>query len=482
MLDKNLKKYREMTKTKKWKENQLIMKKERERMEKEKISKKTPLLKEAEKWRSDTIKENGFTQFGFLAQATAFSKYYVKNINAKMAELSIGTPMWAAFEKTLYGNGEDVHFKNKKQVLSIVSDNKSGIMLKKEEEGKYYCTLQNNAAKAKPLKLYIKGPDTVYEKEMLKYKVKTVRIIKETVNGNPKFYAILSLEGAPYIKKDEFGNPLHVIKKGEVSLAVSRRYVFAVTKDGITKIDLVPNLSQFSKSREELSREIEAIRRENNPDNYQKNGRVKARKRDLKTGRKIPLRWNNPPIYYEKVKELEKVFGKQNRVKKILQDNAVWELLTCGDTFHFIDTSFLTKKEDKEEEKKKEETALGEGITEENNTKERRKSIQDGAPSALLTKLDNRLDGMNMPVIIRHKVPDKYHFYRHDLDVMDKDFFLNNDEEDITIDGLTLNKALYQAFLLSHYSEKELDKKAIKKEWPAFKKKVEAMNSKRKDK
>ena len=86
---------------------------------------------------------------------------------------SIGVPLWHAFEKLLFSNGEKVHFKQVGEFMSLASNNKSGIRLRQDDSGKYYILFSNIKAGAKQLKLYVNGPNTPYETELLQSKIKT---------------------------------------------------------------------------------------------------------------------------------------------------------------------------------------------------------------------------------------------------------------------------------------------------------------------
>lgn len=455
MLSMELKKYKEMIKTKEWRTLNAIIKEELQNSPK----KKTDKLKEAYERKNEIMKQNDFTEFNFISQAIVSSKYYQKHISSKMAALSIGSPMWSAFEKLFFGDGERVSFKGFDTPVTIASDNKSGIRFLQEEDGRYYILLSNRIAKAKAVKIYIKGPNTEYDRDMLKANVKLVRVLKKVEKGKDKYYCQLTVDKPPVLKRDAEGNIKHPIGKGEVGIAIWRGKLYAVSDKKVLYVNMAPNLKEFTEKRDSLSRELEHIRRVNNPDNYNPDGTVKKGIVG-EDGKRHRLCW----IYtnhYKRIKaELKEVYRKQDVAKSLLQNKIVNELLSMGNSFHMADVSFLTNKPEWDEE-----NLLSN--QEYKNKKERRKSIQETSPSMLFTKMDMKLSGRGLEKINRYKIPENLYWYRHDNGENDKDFFKTGN---ISFGKNALDQTLYRAFLIRHYDEIEekYNQKALIKEWPDF--------------
>ena len=136
-----------------------------------------------------------------------------------------------------------------------------------------------------------------------------------------------------------------------------------------------------------------------------------------------------------------------------------------GDEFYIVDTSFLTKKPewDEDEPLKQDEYK---------KKKARRRSIQEGAPASLLTKLENKLVARNLPPIQKINLSDNLYWYRHDTGVPDTG--VPNEElfskSDIVIEGVSLEQTVYRAFLIKHYDimTKTYDQKAMCQNWDDF--------------
>lgn len=455
MLSMELKRYREMIKTREWKALSSTIIDEL----KSSPTKKTEKLKAAYARKSDILRENGFTEFEFRGQAINFSKYYQKHISSTMASVGIGNPMWAAFEKLLYGNGNKVSFKKCDDPITLVSDNRSGIRFLQDNDGRYYVLCSNRNAKAKPVKLYVKGPNTTYDRKMLDSNIKLVRIIKKIEKGHRKYYCQLTVDKSPYIKLDSEGNPKHPVGKGDVGIAIWREMLCAVSSQKILYINMAPDVELFSAERDLLSKELEHLRRVNNPENYNEDGTVKKGIIG-EDGKRHRLYWKESN-HYRKVKaELKELYRKHNVDKKLLQNKIVLELLSMGDTFHFADTSFLTMKPEWDEENPL-------SNSEYKIKKQRRKSIQEYAPAMLLTKLDMKLSGLGLNPINRYTIPEKLYWFRHDSGLSDKRIFTG---ENITIGKTIINQTMYRAFLIRHFDEIGgcYNQKALMDEWEYF--------------
>lgn len=457
MLSKELKRYNEMIKTREWRSLNEIIKEELQKAEAENSKKKSDVLKAAYDRKNEIMRENSFSDFDFRSKAIVYSKYYQKHVSSKMAMVNVGQPMWAAFEKLFFGNGEKVAFKKYDEVTTIASDNKSGIRLMQDDNGKYYVLISNKAAKAKPVKLYIKGPNTTYDKEMLTAKIKVVRVIKKIEKGDRKYYCQLTVERTPFIKMDKEGNPKHQIGVGKVGIAIWRNTLCAVSDKKVYKINLSPNAEEFAIKREELSRKLEYIRRINNPDNYNEDGTIK--KGIWGEDKKLhKLHWTYTN-HYKKVKaELRELYRKHTVEKILLQNETVWKLLSMGNEFCYVDISFLTTKPEWNEE---------EPLTnaEYRKKKQRRRAIQENAPSMILTKLDRKLINYNLMPITRYTLPEDLYWYHHGVGISNKDLFPG---ENILVEGRIINHTIYRAFLIRHFENGMYNRDTLIKDWSSF--------------
>lgn len=453
MLSDNLKKYKEMIKTKEWRGlNDII------REELSGTTKKSDRLKGAYARKNEIMRANGFSDFAFRSQAIEYSKYYQKHISSTMASIGIGMPMWAAFEKLFFGNGEKVHFKKFDDNMSLCSDNKSGIRFLQEENGRYYVFLSNRKARAKEAKLYIKEPLNTYEEEMLfQAQIKKVCVIKRLEKNKRSYYVQLTLKRAPFEKLDNEGNLLHPVHEDRIGVAIWRGQLCAVSSKETYTVDLSPDAAEFEQRKQALSRELQHLREVTNQQNYNEDGTIKKGIVD-KNGKRRRLHWNESNHYKRVKQELRELHRVHTEQKDLHQRKIVWKLLSMGNEFYLADTSFITKKPEWDEEEPLPNSEY-------KKKKERRKSIQEVAPAALLTKLDLKLQGYGNEPAHRYKIPERLYWYHHEKGVSEEQFFPG---EDILVNGKVINQTLYRALLIRHYEEsKGYDQNGIEENWKA---------------
>lgn len=455
LLSAKLKQYGEMVKTREWRELCAIIAEELGTGRK----KKSELLKKAYERKNEIIRANGFTEFDLRSDAIVFSKYYQKHISSTMASMGIGVPMWAAFEELFYGDGKEVSFKKYDSVLSLVSDNKSGIRFLQADDGRYYVLCSNKKAKAKPVKLWVKGPDTEYDRRMLSAEIKVIRIIKKIEKGHRKYYCQLTVERAPYIKLDKDGTEKHKLGTDDVGIAIWRNRLYAVSADEVFTTVLSPDAERFEMEKKNLDRELQYLRRVNNPDNYNEDGTVKNGIIG-EDGKRHRLKWVRSN-HYLKVKAQRKELCRKHAVDKILHQNkVVLKLLSMGNTFHMASMSFINDKPEWDEDNRL-------SNSEYKTKKERRKSIQEGAPSALIGKLGMKLSARGLEPIHTYKIPENRYWYRHDTGLSDENFFKSGD---IVMCGHLVSQTAYRAFLIRHFDEVEgeYNRDVLAREWNDF--------------
>lgn len=459
MLDDMLKKYHEMVKTREWRELSATIKEELQKQAAASKKTKSEALKTAYARKNEILRENGFSEFSFNAMAVEYSKYYQKHISSTMAMLGIAQPMWRAFEKLIFGNGERVSLKKYGSVLTISSDNRSAIRYINKDGEQPYIFISNIRSKAKNVKLIIKGPENDYDREMINANVKIVRVIKKIEKGHRKYYCQLTVDRPPVIKLDQKNNPKHQIGSGSVGICIWRNTLCAVSSNKAIQINLIPDEEEFTLKRAELSRLAEHLRRVNNPDNYEEDGQIKKGIIG-EDGKRHRLHWNESNHYKRTRDKLRELNRKHSVKKNFLQNETVYKLLEMGDHFYYADVSFLTKKPEWDEEEPL-------PISEYKKKKERRRSIQEAAPSTLLSKLDKKLTSLGLEAVQRYDIPEELYWYTHDKGVSDKENFAG---KKIIVNGIIVEQTMYRAFLISHFDDKikVFNQKSLAEDWDNF--------------
>lgn len=452
MLHKQWNRYQEMVNRKDWKATTEVIRAEHQKAEGtpggKKKGKKTPELVAAYDARNQLTKDYGFSEYDFMKEALCYASHYSAVIPSTMASLSIGSRMWTAFEKVLYGTGDKVSFRRRNEFNSLKTDGKSGMRLIRDEQGKPYILLSNRMAKAKQMKLYFDEPEDLYGKTLYNSPVKQITLVRRQEKTKWHYYVQLSVDvsGCP----DDVLNHSHPVNYGKVGLAIWRGDLYAVSESCVKHFSLNPWRESFEEERDELNRQIEALRRQNNPDNYNADGTIKKGK----------LSWHHSRRYLDLVRYKRELERKNKERRNIHHRHIVYELLEMGDEFVMYDFYFRTEKEEFDEENKKTNAEY-------RKAKERRKSIQENAPSELLTLLSQKLKQNQRPEITKCPIPKELYWYQHVEDISDKDLMPHRT---IFVGGERLPQTAYRAFLMLGYmnDDKIFDKEYLDSIWPAF--------------
>lgn len=422
----------------------------------------TAQIKELYKERNSQYADIGLTEFSVNAKVLELGKYYFASISSNVCNLSVAKPLWAAFERLLYKNGDRVAFKRFEFSNSIASNNKSGIRFV-EENGRYYLLITNRNEKAKPMKIIVSSPRNDYEKDMVSRKIKIARIVRRVEGTTEKskyhYYLQLSVEGSPYIKKDANNNEIHKLGKDLVSMSIWRDTLYAVSDNKVKKFILTNGEEAFELKRDSLNRRMEELRRKNNPNNFNEDGTIK--KGIIVAGVKQRLIWHNS-VEYKKLKMEKQDLERKHRVnRELLHRKIAYELLEMGSDFIFTKTSFKTNKPEWTGDEDKLPNS------EYRKKKARRKSITETAPYDLKQKINAKLSVYGIPDIKEIDIKDSLYWYRFDIDGQDQESLSN---EYITILGKSCPFTAYRAFISRYYDEErqQYNQKEIADNWDKF--------------
>ena len=382
MLGYELKKYRAMLRDPQYQEVQATI------LEYYKAdTKKTPEYKAAATKRTEIIRQYGLSEFTFISDVAMFSKHFQENITATVASASIASPMWRAFDKLLYGNGNTVHFKKKGSVTSVKSTAKAGIRLKEEvdEQGRVqrYITYGNKRDFPKKcLKLKMKAPETLYEKEMLSLPVKQIGIVAMHVRGKNKYYAQLCLDGVPAIRYNQDGEIKNPIGSGRIGMFIDTDTITICTDEHSQTFDLTEGIPSYAEQIKELQRKMDMSRRISNPENFNADGTFKN---GIRTKNEIKkLQWTFSNNYYKYKAQVADLKRKEAAIRKLHHHQLANHILSYGDELYVNDYDFkfaaMRKTEDEFHENGVPKSKKKKGV-----------NVSNNAPALLLSIIDSRL-------------------------------------------------------------------------------------------
>ena len=409
MLGYELKQYRKMLRRKEYKDSiEVIYSAYQADNDKEKKKiKASEEYKAATKTQKELIKEYGFSEFSFGANAIHFAEHFKTIIPTKVAQMSIGTPMWAAFDKLLFGNGEMVHFKRYDTFSSIVTDGKSAVRIV-SEDGKttrkldsrmqYYCVYTSKEGKNLKMPLKIDRKD-LYMLEMMERDIHTVRICRKKVKGKYKYSVQLSVTGAPAIKYNKDGGELHPVGNKKLGVYIDTTSI-TITDDKSTKHINITFKNDIEDKKAELQRYMDASRRANNPDNFNDDGTIK--KGIIKDGKRTHLTWNNSKGYLKAKDNLANLLRVQAEQRKLRANKIANEIMALGADICINDYPFQVAAMRKK-------FPEGEEFDEKGKPKKKKKAgkkIGENAPAMIVTILDNKLKGRGYAGVKKVKLKD----------------------------------------------------------------------------
>lgn len=409
MLGYELKQYRKMLRRKEYKESiDVIYSAYQADNDKEKKKiKASGEYKTATKTQKELLKEYGFSEFSFESSAIRFAEHFKTIIPTKVAQMSIGIPMWTAFDKLLFGNGEMVYFKKYDTFSSIVTDGRSAIRIV-SEDGKttkkmdsrmqYYCVYTSKEGKNLKMPLKIDRKD-LYMLEMMERDIHTVRICRKKVKGNYKYSVQLSVTGAPAIKYNKDGEELHPVGNKKLGVYIDTTSI-TITDDKSTKHIDISFKSDIEDKKAELQRYMDASRRANNPDNFNEDGTIK--KGIIKDGKRTRLIWNNSKGYLKAKDELANLLRVQAEQRKLRANKIANEIMSLGADICINDYPFQAAAMRKK-------FPEGEELDEKGKPKKKKKAgkkIGENAPFMIVTILDNKLKGRGYAGVKKVKLKD----------------------------------------------------------------------------
>lgn len=402
------------------------------------------------KKRNKLSKDNSFTEYGFTVDAKLYYKHFRTNIGSCVAVHCIAPQVWSAFEKYLFGNGKRIHFKRPGEIYSLrgySSKTSSGVEIIYRGDHIEWNKLRL------PLKL---DPGNQYEEEMLTNRVKYVRILRRPGKNRDHWYAQLTLEGLPSIKRDdETGDPVHSIGNGPVGIDIGPQTIAYSSSKEAGLLELADRVQNIENKKCRIQRKMDRSRRAANPGNYNPDGTIK---------RGVPLTRNKSKRYLRLQNELAWIQHQQAAIRKEQHVALANYLLTLGDYFYIEDMNWQGLA------RRAKETAIPEPEKEKKCRRKKRfgKSIANKAPATLVTILKNKCTSLGLPGVIPISTKVRASQYNHLTDSYQKKELSQRWNE--MPDGRKIQRDLYSAFLLQHMNSQldGFDRAALQRDYESF--------------
>lgn len=316
------------------------------------------------KKRKELLIQAGFAKYTFENDMTPMQKHFVEHIAVQIAHKA-SWDVWKAFEKMLFGSGKTVHFERRGELKSIACKTIGNGM---NFRNGYFEWSGGRCTNKIFLKIKVLDPETYYEKEMLKKKIKSLRIIRKWSKNKYKYYIQFTIEGKPAYKPRKIGNGKKVgIDIGPSSVAI-------VAENEVHLMELADKVVNNDKKKLFLQQKMDRSRRATNLENFNKNGTIKKGK----------LNW----VYshhYEKMKNQVRELERKNAaIRKYQHVCLANEVISLGTEIYVENMSFSGL-----QRRAKETTYNQNGRP--NRKKRFGKSIANRAPAMFLTILKQKL-------------------------------------------------------------------------------------------
>lgn len=304
----------------------------------------------------------GLSEFQFHEYANTQKHLYEKDHMVIHVVQKIASRVWKSAEDYLKGDGEEIHFKKRKDIHSFEGKDDSGI---------YY---RNGYLYNKGLKIPCRYRyNDAYIEKSLRGRVKYCRIIRRWHKRRYRYYVQLVIEGYPP-KKRKYSNSNEAvgIDIGPSSIAVS-------APNGCILQELASDVNEIEKELRRLSRKADRQRRSNNPQNYNPD---KTIKKDTKNFKKKWIISKGNKKTYNQIKHLYQ--KRHNQLKNSHNALANRIIEECGTDIIVEDMNWAALAKKTKEAKK----------TEDGKNKSRKrfgKSIANHAPSMLISLIDQKL-------------------------------------------------------------------------------------------
>lgn len=437
ILSKSLKRYNEMIKTKRWRDNQFKLSELYKLYKNDKNFKS--ICKPYYKIKEDLLKEFRLNEYALHDDITPMYKHYKKNIDSFTAQ-KIASRVWTSLNDNLFGKGEDVHFKKRSIGLNSLEgkSNKQGIVYKIENNILVWNGLEI------PVQLDINND---YEINALRNKICYCRVKRKFVRGKYKYILQLILDGIPPIKiNKETGEIKNDIGQGKVGIDIGTQTISYVSNYDVKLLELAPRVQNIENQKRKLLRYMDRSKRTTNPNNFNNNGTIK---------KGIKLEWSYSKKYIKAKNKLKDLYRKQADIREQDHNILTNEILKNGNIIYVEEMNFKalqsrskkTEKNDKGKFKKKKRFG---------------KSLANKSPSKFLTILQNKLKakgGLYFEINTREVKASQYNHLNRQYNKKKLsqrwNYFKYNNQD------IKVQRDIYSAYLIKNVNE---DLKSINQE------------------
>ena len=399
-------------------------------------------------------KEIGLSEYGLQSYIKVCVLKFQKCIGSNEAQKE-ATRVWRGVEKVLFFDGKDIHYKKESEIYSICDKtNTTGIMFKKDIFSIKWFGLEIPCAYPK------KEKDIAYVEAALENKISYCEVTRIMFPNGWHYYVTLYLKGDAPKTGHKVAEPGNVTG---IDMGVST--VAAASDNKVILEELAPKSKEFNKKINQILRYMDRSRRAMNPKKYKSDGTIDRSNKD---------KWAYSNSYMKAWRKLRSLYRQKAAYIKTSHGELANRMLEDSVDFLVEDMNFkgLQHRAKKTERSDKVSIVKNKDGSEKEVHKFKKKkrfgkSINDRAPAEFLSILEQKAvrNGGNMKKVNTREF--KASQYDHSTGECKKCLL---SERFKTIDGRTVQRDLYSAFLIknSNKSLKNPDQKKCKEGFDNF--------------
>ena len=366
----------------------------------------------------------GLTEYGFINDIKSMANHFSGLMNAQICQV-IAKQVWTSLKSIMHKPSRHVHFKEYGSFNTLSGKQKTRAIIFKGDYvdfGKLHLRIK-----------YPKNKNDFSYFERFLFpnldNLKFCKIVRKQIRCKSRYYVQLVFKGNAI--KDRYS-----IGTGRVGIDIGTSTAAISSDTYVDLFELAPESQILEKEKIDLQRKMDRSRRSTNPNKFNPDGTVKKGNRE---------KWKYSKRYNRLKTKYSEICRKQATVRKLSHNKMTNILLRLGDQFFVEGMNFsgLSKR--------------GKHVTEyvsKNRCKRKKrygKSICNRAPAMFLTILDKKLNYFGLRLNKINTITCKASQYDHKSDTFNKKSL--SDRWHLFMDGTSVQRDLYSAFLISNVSE-----------------------------
>lgn len=364
------------------------------------------------------------TEYDFINDIKSMANHFSSLMNAQICQV-IAKQVWASLKSVMHRPSRHVHFKKFGSFNTLSGAQKTRAVIFKGDYvdfGKLHLRIK-----------YPKNENDFSYFERFLFpnldNLKFCKIVRKQIRCKSRYCVQLVFKGNAI--KDRYS-----IGTGRVGIDIGTSTVAISSDTCVDLFELAPEAQILEKEKIDLQRKMDRSRRSTNPNKFNPDGTIKKGNKE---------KWKYSKMYNRLKAKYSETCRKQATARKLSHNKMINILLRLGDQFFVESMNFsgLSKRS----------KCATEYVSKNHCKRKKRygKSVCNRAPAMFLTILDMKLNYFGLRLNKINTSTCKASQYDHKSDTFNKKSL--SDRWHLFIDGTSVQRDLYSAFLISNVSE-----------------------------